>query len=62
MGRPFWGVVLMFNDVLTHFMDVAWLLAYMAGSVDCRINRREGYDAAVLYVTDKLWKKRCFLL
>jgi hypothetical protein len=47
----------MFNDLLTHFMGAVWLLAYVASFVDFKINSSEGYDAEVLYVTNKLRKK-----
>jgi hypothetical protein len=48
----------MFHGLLAHFMDAVWLLPYMTGSVDCKINSREGYGAIVPYVTHILRKKK----
>jgi hypothetical protein len=51
----------MFHGLLTYFMDAVWLSAYVTGSVDFKINGREGYDAVVPYVTNKLWEKDIFI-
>ena len=54
------GVVLMFRGLLTRFMDAVCSSAYMAGSLDFKINGREGCDAVVPYVTKNLRGKKYF--
>jgi hypothetical protein len=48
------GVVLPFHGLLTRFMDAVWLLAYMTGSAEFKINGCEGCDAVVPYVSNHL--------
>ena len=56
------GVVLTFHGLLTRFMDAVCLSAYMTASLDFKINGREGYDAAVPYVTNNLRGKNIFVI
>jgi hypothetical protein len=48
------GVVLMFHGLLTRFMDAVCLSAYVTGSLDFKINGREGCDEVVPCVTNNL--------
>jgi len=43
-------------------MDAVCLSAYMTASLDFKINGREGYDAAVPYVTNNLRGKNIFVI